>query len=123
MGSFIEINDTLQITREQGFPEELDVAKHFEKPFTAKDFEGRVFEFKDKKDIRIYHGRPVRTFLVENKDGKWIYWGHVYLTEVVHNMENRTTSGKFVIHYLFTPEEMKKAFTILDTRPDFDPHI
>lgn len=28
MGSYIEINDTLQITKEQGFPKELDWKKH-----------------------------------------------------------------------------------------------
>ena len=28
MGSFIEINDTLRITKEQGFPKELDYEKH-----------------------------------------------------------------------------------------------
>ena len=28
MGSFIEINDTLQISKEQGFPEELDYEQH-----------------------------------------------------------------------------------------------
>jgi hypothetical protein len=28
MGSFIEINDTLRITKEQGFPEELDLETH-----------------------------------------------------------------------------------------------
>jgi len=28
MGSYIETNDTLQITREQGFPKELNYEKH-----------------------------------------------------------------------------------------------
>ena len=31
MGSYVEINDTLQITKEQGFPEELDWKKHLKK--------------------------------------------------------------------------------------------
>lgn len=38
MGSFIEINDTLRITKEQGFPLELDYGKHCAKTFTASDF-------------------------------------------------------------------------------------
>ena len=28
MGSYVELNDTLQITKEQGFPEELDWKQH-----------------------------------------------------------------------------------------------
>ncbi len=28
MASFIEVNDTLRITKEQGFPKELDYNKH-----------------------------------------------------------------------------------------------
>ena len=28
MGSYVEINDTLQITKEQGFPKELDWKQH-----------------------------------------------------------------------------------------------
>ena len=46
MGSFLEINDTLQITREQGFPKELDYEKHLKKPFKAEDFKDKEFSFK-----------------------------------------------------------------------------
>ena len=38
MGSFIEINDTLRITKEQGFPAELDVKKHLLQPYRIEDF-------------------------------------------------------------------------------------
>ena len=62
MGSFIKINDTLQLTAEQGFPKELDYEKHKIKPLTADDFKGRIFEFKDKPEIRIYQQPPVRNF-------------------------------------------------------------
>ena len=37
MGSEIEMNDTLQITSEQGFPSELDYEQHQNNPFTVKD--------------------------------------------------------------------------------------
>jgi|GEM_PF-2086608 len=74
MGSYIEINDTLQITNEQGFPKELVYKKHLEKNFTPEDFKEKIFEFKDKPNIRIYHMPPVRNFLVQNIDGKWLYW-------------------------------------------------
>ena len=53
MGSYIETNDTLQITREQGFPKELQYKKHIVKPFTADDFKDVIFEFKDKPNIRV----------------------------------------------------------------------
>ena len=74
MGSFIEMNDTLQISKEQGFPGELNYEQHKIKPLVASDFEDKIFEFKDKPKIRIYHLPPVRNFLVQNIDGKWLYW-------------------------------------------------
>lgn len=73
MGSFIETNDTLQITREQGFPKELNLEKHLKNPYNVKDFENKIFDFKNKSGIRIYHAPPVRNFFVENREGKWIY--------------------------------------------------
>ena len=66
MGSFIEINDTLQITKEQGFPVELNFEKHKVHPFHSDDFEGKVFSFSGKKEIRFFHAPPVRCFLAEN---------------------------------------------------------
>jgi hypothetical protein len=120
MGTFIEINDTLQITREQGFPAELDFEKHKQKPFLASDFSDRVFEFRDKKDIRIYQVPPVRVFLAENIQGKWLYWGQCFVLETKLDMVNKTTSGKFKITKIFTPDEMRQAFKFLDSRPDFD---
>ncbi|MBW2981583.1 hypothetical protein KY343_01760 [Candidatus Woesearchaeota archaeon] len=120
MGSFIEINDTLQITNEQGFPSELDYEKHKQKPFTAEDFEGKIFEFKDKPKVRVYKLPPVRNFLVQNIDGKWLYWGLVHIIEVVHDNVKQTTSGKFKIIYLYTPEEMKQAHKLIDRNKDTD---
>jgi len=79
MGSKIEINDTLQITRAQGFPAELDLEKHKAAPLKAEDFAGRVFEFKNKAEIRNYQQAPIRNFLVENRNGKWIYWGLIHI--------------------------------------------
>jgi hypothetical protein len=114
MGSYIETNDTLQITSEQGFPKELVLEEHLKNPFTAEQFAGRVFEFRDKPSIRIYHAPPVRNFLAENKNGKWIYWGLVYILEVVHDYEKKTTSGKFKIIRIYSPDEMKKAHDFLD---------
>ncbi len=120
MGSFIEINDTLQITTKQGFPEELEYGKHKIKPFTADDFKDRVFEFKDKPKIRIYQLPPVRNFLVQNIDDKWLYWGLVHIIEVHHDNIKQTTSGKFKIVYIYTSEEMKHAHKLIDGNKETD---
>ena len=73
MGSIIEINDTLQLTHEQGFPAELNLEVHLKNPYKTEDFDGKIFEFKNKPSVRVYKAPPVRNFLVENKNGKWIY--------------------------------------------------
>ena len=114
MGSYVEINDTLQITKEQGFPKELDWKQHIVKPYDAEQFKDKVFEFKNKPNIRNYHLQPFRNFLVENINGKWIYWGLVHILEVKHDYINKVTSGKFKIKYINSPEEMKSAHNIID---------
>ena len=120
MGSFIELNDTLQISKEQGFPKELDYELHKLKPSTASDFEGKIFEFKNKPKIRVYQLPPIRNFLVQNIDGKWLYWGLIHIIEVIHNNLDQTTSGKFKIIYIYTPEEMKQAHKLIDRNKDTD---
>jgi len=120
MGSFIEINDTLQISKEQGFPEELDYEQHKIKPFQTSDFEGKIFEFKDKPKVRIYKLPPVRNFLAQNIGGKWLYWGLVNVLEVVHDNVKQTTSGKFKIIHIYSPEEMKFAHKLIDRNKDTD---
>ncbi len=114
MGSYIEMNDTLQITKKQGFPKELDWREHLKKSYTAEQFKDKVFEFKNKSNIRNYHMPPVRNFLVENIGGKWLYWGQIHIIEVTHDYMNKITSGKFRIIYINTPEEMKMAHKIID---------
>ena len=118
MGSYVEINDTLQITREQGFPKELSLEQHLKNPYIAEQFEGKVFEFKDKPSSRNYQMPPVRNFLVENIDGKWLYWGLVHVLEVKHDYINKTTSGKFKIIYINKPEEMEMAHNLIDRNKD-----
>lgn len=120
MGSFFEMNDTLQITREQGFPKELDIEKHLKNSYNLKDFDGKIFEFKDKLDLRLYQVPPTRNFFVENRDGKWIYWGLCHILETKHDNIKKTTSGKFKIIYINTSEEMKQAYKLTDQRPGFN---
>jgi hypothetical protein len=116
MGSMIEINDTLQITKEQGFPDVLNLENHQSNPLKAEDFADMVFEFKDKPKIRQYQQPPVRNFLAENRNGKWVYWGLIHILEVRHDYIKQTTSGKFKIIYIYRPEEMDQAFHLTDRR-------
>lgn len=113
MGSFIEINDTLQLTSEQGFPKELDYEKHKVKPFLIADFQDKVFEFRNKPNIRVYKLPPVRNFLAHNIDDQWLYWGLVHILEVTHDNVNKVTSGKFKLIQIYTPEQMEHAHEYL----------
>jgi hypothetical protein len=114
MGSFIEINDTLRISKKQGFPAELDIKKHLKNPYKLKDFKNKIFQFKAKPKIRVYKIPPVRNFLVEDIKEKWVYWGLCHILEVRHDYKKQETSGKFKIIYLNTPKEMKKAHELID---------
>jgi hypothetical protein len=114
MGSIIELNDTLQLTKEQGFPEVLNFEVHKDQPFTAEVFKDQIFEFHDKPQIRVYHTPPVRVFLVENTSGKWLYWGLIHILKISHDYVRKTTSGKYKIIYLYTPDEMQKAHELID---------
>lgn len=111
MWSYIEMNETLQLTSEQGFPACFDFEKHKDQNFKIEDFKDIVFEFKNKPSIRIYQLPPVRNFLVHNIDWKWLYWWLIHMIEVTHDNINQTTSWKFKIFKIFTPEEMKEAPT------------
>lgn len=112
MGSFIEINDTLRITKSQGFPTDLDLESHLHKPYSFEVVKDRVFTFTSKPNIRLYKIPPVRNFLVEDLNGKWVYWGLCYIVEVVHDYDRKETSGKFKIIRLNSPAEIKEMFKL-----------
>ena len=114
MGSFIEINDTLQVSLEQWFPKILDIETHKGKTFKVEYFKDKTFDFKDKKWIRIYKIPPVRNFLVQNLDWKWIYWWLCHIIEVKHDYVNNITSWRFNVTYINTYDEMKKAHDLID---------
>jgi hypothetical protein len=107
MGSFVELNDTLQITKEQGFPADLlDLKKHKVKPVNLSSVASTVFEFHGKPGARLYHPAPTRCFLVQNIGGKWLYWGKIVIIEQTirgENKEAQTTSGKYRIIELYDP--------------------
>jgi len=105
MGSFIELNDTLQITTEQGFPSDLlNLEKHKKSPIKLDDVKDKIFEFHDKPKARIFHIAPVRCFLVHNIDEKWLYWGKIIILEqTIKGEETQTTSGKYKIIQIYDP--------------------
>lgn len=120
MGSFIELNDTLRITNEQGFPAELDLERHLKKSYILDDVDGKIFKFQAKPDIRVYKIPPVRNFLVQEVDGKWVYWGLCFIESIQHDNLKKETSGTFRIIRINSPEEMKQAFDLVDTRPELN---
>ena len=119
MGSLIELNDTLQITTEQGFPAKiLDLKKHQTTPITLTSVQGKVFEFHDKPKARIYHQPPTPCFLVHNINGKWLYWGRILMLEqtITYNGKSHTTSGKYKIIKIYNPA-YQKEITKNETNP------
>jgi len=105
MWSYIELNDTLQITTEQWFPKILNLTQHLQKNFSEKDFEWQIFEF-HKPNQRIYHTSPTRVFLVHNIDWKRLYRWHILIIEQTIKSDN-TTHWKFKIIKIYNPEHQK----------------
>ena len=120
MGSFVELNDTLQLTVEQGFPAELDIKRHMEDSIDINTFNNQIFTFTGKPAIRNYHQPPVRVFLVQNIGGKWVYWGLVHVLSVTHDYLAKTTSGRYRLLYLNDPAEMRQVFKLTDQRREYD---
>ncbi len=119
MGGYIETNDTLQITEEQGFPVEiLNLEKHQKNPITLDDVKDKIFEFHDKPNARIFHTTPCRNFLVQNINGKWLYWGKILMLEqtIKSDGEKHTTSGKYKIIAIYA-SEYQKQITMNETDP------
>ena len=108
MGSYVELNDTLQITIKQGFPSELlDLEKHKQTSVKLDDVKDKIFEFHDKPGARIFHPSPTRCFFAHNINGKWLYWGKIILLEQTikgEDKETQTTSGKYKIIQIYNPE-------------------
>ena len=118
MGSNIEVNDTLQLTKEQGFPSGwLNLAAHLKDPSSSEKLIGKEFSF-NKEDARLFHLDPVRVFLVENIAGKWLFWGHALIQSQHIKKRNPgsnwkagdwETSGTFIIDKIYDPEFQKQA--------------
>lgn len=128
MGTSVELNDTLLISEAQGFPAHLlDRDKHVANPLSLSAFEGKEFAFHDKDGARIFHLDPVRVYLVENKNGKWIFWGKAFVTKqtiekslvggVAWKPGDWVTSGTFRIVEIFEPE-YQETFTRRESPPN-----
>jgi len=97
MGPMVEINDTLQLTAEQGFPADLlDRAAHCRKPITLQDVCKRVFAFQHKPRARIFQLDPVRVYYAHNIEGKWLFWGRV-LIQSLSIEKNRRADGSLIV--------------------------
>lgn len=126
MGSEVEVNDTLQLTAEQGFPTEVfDLARHQERPVRLEDVAGRVFAFHGKERPRLFHLDPVRVFLVQNIGGKWLFWGKALIQS--QQITKRLgpdgqwqkvweTSGTYVVSDVYEPE-YQELFTRRESPP------
>lgn len=118
--STFELNDTLQITKDQWFPVALDIRIHQKTPYKLSDLEGKIYTFTWKSWLRNFVAPPVRCFLVENIDGKRIYRGQCHILSTTIDYIKRKTSGTYTIIKIFSPEEMKYAFTIVDRFEDMN---
>jgi len=105
MGSLIEINDTLKISKERGFPRDLVIDKHMKFPEQSRGVLGLEFTFWN-PDERLYHRPPARVFLVEEIEGKWLYWGNALVLS--QTIEEGKTSGRYKITKIYDPEFQKR---------------
>lgn len=126
MGSTIELNDTLLLTPEQGFPAHLlDWEQHRREPIELARLAGAVFEFTGKGGARLFHLAPTRVYLVQNIAKKWLFWGHALI--VSQSIQQAlgpdgqwegqwTTSGSFTISDLYEPD-YQEHFTRRESPP------
>lgn len=130
MGCFYEINDTLLLTQEQGFPSKiLNIERHRENPITLDEVKDKIFHFASKPAARAYQLDPVRVFLFERTaNDKWLGWGKVFIQSITIERKKDlpptdpsgpikfdagdwVTSGTFRIIEIYDPK-YQKIFTL-----------
>jgi hypothetical protein len=124
MGSLLEINDTLEINVEQGFPGDIfDLSKHVVAPVTLRDLGDSIFSFHDKPNRHIYQLDPVRVFLLQNIKDKWLFWGKAYIQSLTISKSfckdgswTWTTSGTYKVIEIYEPD-YQRLFTIRESLP------
>lgn len=126
MGCAYEINDTLLLTREQGFPcDVFDYESHVKNPVTSADVAGKLFHFKGKPTARAFQLDPVRVYFIENtEEGKWLMWGKAFIQSLTIEHVKTTvdpgnaikfqpgdwmTSGSFIVSEVYDPEYQRIA--------------
>ena len=94
MGSIIEINDTLKLTRERGMPADPKIGEryHFRLP-----------------DERLYNRAPNRVYLVEEIDGKWKHIGQAFVWEQTIHADTHETSGIFEVTILYDKDYARRV--------------
>ena len=109
MGSSLEINDTLKISIERGFPKELTLEANIKGtiPVCVSD---NIFEFWN-KGRRCYNTDESRVFLVQEipPEGKWLHWGHALILEQTYDAVKKITRGKFRITKIYDVEYQRLA--------------
>ena len=113
MGSTFEFNDTLKLSKKEGFPKDLMLEDHIKDMWQSTYFLGKEYHFK-KDGERIYHRMPARVFLVEDIDGKWLYWGNAVITE--QSMGYLATEGVYGITKIYDPEFQRRM--TIEESPD-----
>ena len=130
MGCFYEINDTLLLSKEQGFPSDLlNIERHQKNPVALKEVEGKIFHFENKPAARAFQLDPVRVYFFERTENdKWLGWGRVFIQSLTIERKKGlpptdpagpisfkagdwVTSGSFRIIDIYDPE-YQKIFTL-----------
>ncbi|MBI2106761.1 hypothetical protein HYT57_02145 [Candidatus Woesearchaeota archaeon] len=105
MGTTVEFKDTLKLTKENGFPLELNLEQHVADPESSRRFLGKVISFHAKGEV-VYNHFPARIFLVEDIDGRWLYWGNGIVLE--QTMGDMMTKGECIITKIYHPSFQKR---------------
>ena len=130
MGCFYEINDTLLLTKDEGFPSDiLNIERHRKTPVALKDVEGKIFSFRNKTAARAFQLDPVRVYFFERTESdKWLGWGKVFIQSltierkkglpptdpagpIIFKGDDWVTSGTFRFIEIYDPE-YQKIFTL-----------
>ena len=111
MGSTLELNDTLLLTAEQGFPKDkLNLQQHQKQGISLHDLADQTFTF-TKDGARVFHLDPVRVFLVQKIEGKWLFWGNALIQSQTIRKSPRdgqwVTTGQFIVSKIYDPETQR----------------
>ncbi len=101
MGCSYEINDTLLLSADQGFPSDVfSYERHVKTPVTIADVEGKIFSFKGKPAARAFQLDPVRVYFIENTvQGKWLVWGKAFIESLTIEHVKTTVNPKNAIQF------------------------